>query len=91
MLAGAVRITDLVVAPAVRGRGVATGLLDVPLLPAMGDRAWAVTGHQDTAALNSFRCRGRPWTVYPRPGARPALIVLLAPRHPALSEIHVLP
>ncbi|MFF1741209.1 GNAT family N-acetyltransferase [Streptomyces mirabilis] len=90
-LAGAVRITDLVVAPAARGRGVGTGLLDVLLLPAMDDRAWAVTDHQDTAALNFFRCRGWRQAVHPQPGAHPAQIVLLAPRPPALSEIPVLP
>ncbi|WP_308314118.1 GNAT family N-acetyltransferase [Streptomyces sp. GbtcB7] len=84
-------MTDLVVAPAARGRGVGTGLLDVLLLPAMDERAWAVTDHQDTAALNFFRCRGRRQTVYPQPGAHPTQIVLLAPRHPALSEIPVLP
>ncbi|MET7351457.1 hypothetical protein [Streptomyces mirabilis] len=32
-LAGAVRITDLVVAPAARGRGVGTGILDVLCCP----------------------------------------------------------
>ncbi|MFF1602579.1 GNAT family N-acetyltransferase [Streptomyces mirabilis] len=90
-LAGAVRITDLVVAPAARGRGVGTGILDILLLPAMDDRAWAVTDHQDTTALNFFRCWGWRQTVYPRPGAHPAQIVLLAPRHPTLSEIPVLP
>ncbi|MFD6995640.1 hypothetical protein ACFWA5_05015 [Streptomyces mirabilis] len=57
----------------------------------MDDRAWAVTDHQDTAALNFFRCRGRRQTAYPQSGARPTQIVLLAPRHPALSEIPVLP
>lgn len=60
-------------------------------MPAMDDRAWAVTDHQDIAALNLFRCRGRCQAVYPQPGAHPAQIVLLAPRHPALSEIPVLP
>jgi hypothetical protein len=62
-----------------------TGLLG------LDDRAWAVTDHQDTAALNFFRCRGRRQTVYPQPRAHSAQIVLLTPRHPALSEIHVPP
>ncbi|MFF3658701.1 hypothetical protein [Streptomyces olivochromogenes] len=57
----------------------------------MDDRAWAVTDPQDTAALDFFRCRGRGQTVYPQPGAHPAQIVLLAPRHPARSEIPVPP
>ncbi|MFD5760768.1 hypothetical protein ACFWIZ_37730 [Streptomyces sp. NPDC127044] len=60
-------------------------------MPALDDRARSVTDHQDTTAPNVLRCRGRRQTVYPRPGAHPAQIVLLAPRHPALSEIPVLP
>jgi hypothetical protein len=66
-------------------------MLDVLLLPAPDDRAWAVTGHHDTTALNFFCRRDRRRTVHPRPGAHPAQIVLLAPRYPALSEIAVLP
>jgi hypothetical protein len=67
------------------GPGSTTGPLG------LDDRAWAVTDHQDTAALTFFRCRGRHQTVYPQPRAHSAQIVLLAPRRPALSEIHVLP
>jgi hypothetical protein len=63
------------------GPGSTTGLLG------LDDRAWAVTDHQDTAALNFLRCRGRRQTVYPPPRAQSARIVLLTPRHPALSEI----
>ncbi|MET7723737.1 hypothetical protein [Streptomyces mirabilis] len=50
-----------------------------------------MTDHQDTTALNFLRCRGRRQTVAPQPGAHPTQIVLLAPRHPALSQIPVLP
>ncbi|MFE4992526.1 hypothetical protein ACFRH4_14505 [Streptomyces mirabilis] len=46
------------VAPAARGRGVGTGILDVLLLPAMDDRAWAVTDHQDTPRRSSSSLHG---------------------------------
>jgi hypothetical protein len=62
-----------------------------PTHPAGMHRAWAVTGHQDTTAPDLFHRRGRRRTVYPQPGAHSAQSVLLAPRHAALSEIHVLP
>lgn len=90
-LAGAVHITDLVVAPVARGRGVGTRLLDVLMLPALDERAWAVTDHQDTAALRFFRSRGWRQTVFPPPGPGPAPVVFLAPRHPALLHARVLP
>ncbi|MEU6364258.1 hypothetical protein ABZ876_00625 [Streptomyces sp. NPDC046931] len=90
-LAGAVRITGVVGAPAARGGGVGTRLPDVLLLRALDHRPWTVTGHQDGTALDFFRCRGRGQTAFPPPGERPAPVVLPAPRHPALADACPMP
>ncbi|WP_405858992.1 GNAT family N-acetyltransferase [Streptomyces sp. NBC_00090] len=88
-LAGAMRISDLVVAPAARGRGVATRILDTLTVPALDDRVWVAPDHRDTAALSFFRHQGWRQTVFPRLGAGPERVVFLGPRHPALAGLPV--
>ncbi|MHB9847690.1 GNAT family N-acetyltransferase [Streptomyces krungchingensis] len=91
-LAGAVQVTDLVVAPVARGRGVGTRLLDVLLLPALDDRAWAAVDGDDRVAVNFFRTQDWRQSVVPSPRDSEAAgqIVFLAPRHPALNTTHEL-
>nr|WP_269854841.1 hypothetical protein [Streptomyces sp. RPT161] len=72
-----------------RGRGVGTRLLDVLLLPALDDRAWVAADPGDRATLAFLRCRGWRQIVFPSPGKPTdgrAQLVLLAPRHPALTD-----
>ncbi|MFF9144829.1 GNAT family N-acetyltransferase [Streptomyces sp. NPDC014861] len=82
-LAGAVHVTDLVVAPVARGRGVATRLLETLTVPALDDRVWAAPRHTDAMALGFFRYLGWRQTVFPRFGAGPDRVVFLGPRHPS--------
>ncbi|MEV5973057.1 GNAT family N-acetyltransferase [Streptomyces sp. NPDC051921] len=88
-LAGAVRIADLVVAPAARGRGVATRILDTLTAPAVDDRVWVAPDRRDAGALSFFRHLGWRQTVFPRPGDGPSRTVFLAPGHPALAGLPV--
>ncbi|MFE1230634.1 GNAT family N-acetyltransferase [Streptomyces sp. NPDC058745] len=84
-LAGAVHVSDLVVAPAARGRGVATRIMDTLTVPALDDRVWVAPDHRDGAALDFFRHRGWRQTVFPVPGATPSRALFLGPRHPSLA------
>jgi len=86
--AGAVRITDLTVAPAARGRGVGTLILDVLLRSAEDDRGWVSAEATDRTTLAFFHCRGWLPPTFPDSDHLPAEgsgIVLLAPGRPALS------
>ncbi|MEU9858325.1 GNAT family N-acetyltransferase [Streptomyces sp. NPDC047974] len=87
--AGAVRITDLFVAPVTRGHGVATRILEKLTAPATDDRVWAAPDRTDAAALGFFRYLGWRQTVFPRFGAGPGHIAFLGPRHPSLAGMPV--
>ncbi|MFJ3906337.1 GNAT family N-acetyltransferase [Streptomyces sp. NPDC090025] len=84
-LAGAVRVTELVVAPVARGHGVARRILATLTVPALDDRVWAAPDHRDARALAFFRHQGWRQTVFPRPGDGPSAVVFLGPAHPSLA------
>ncbi|MFJ6405570.1 GNAT family N-acetyltransferase [Streptomyces hydrogenans] len=88
-LAGAVRIADLAVAPAARGQGVATRILETLMVPAIDDRVWVAPWHTDAAAVGFFRHQGWRQTVFPRFGSGPERAVFLGPRHPSLAGMPV--
>lgn len=81
-LAGGLELVELVVDPAVRGRGIGGSLQQTVRTPAVRRRAWTALIGAETRAAAFFHRHG--WSPVPGHGTGP--VVLLAGEHPAVRE-----
>ncbi|MEW1552236.1 GNAT family N-acetyltransferase [Streptomyces tsukubensis] len=85
-LCGAREVNELAVAPAARGRGAGSALLQVVTADAPGGRCWLLTPVTALHALAFYRHQGWVQATHPAPeGAGHA--VFLGPRHPARTAV----
>jgi len=81
-LCGACEIDELAVRTAVRGTGLAAGLLDAVTADAPEGRSWLLTSVKSSRATAFYRRHGWIQATHPSPEGK-GIAVFLGPRHPA--------